>query len=323
MLQQAFKRLRSALSSYWSRSSSPLEIQHKPVSTFFEPSSSSSLSRLPLELVAIILDELAVLDLLDGGTASAPMTAPSREIRMALASCAQVRRSWYWLAQEHLYRSIVVVNLRDCEAFVHAIENNPALALIPRHLVLFGGPVRPSMSSVVEQKLERRHDLLVRVLRLCTGLERVRLTHNWDIFYKLVVVTLSRLEHLSSLYCRPHILEVGENHFSILQAHDVLSRLPPSLQYLFIDSTVGKYDFLHHVPPTIGIVEYQLSSRHEACDPTFVLEELEADLVEGIKATPGGRIRVLHKQDVDSALVGRVLAGFAAQGVELVAVKTT
>lgn len=272
----------------------------------------------------MVLDELAVLDLLDGGTASAPMTAPAREIRMALARCARVSRSWYKLAQAHLYRAIVVGNLRQCEAFVRALEHNPDLALIPRGLVLFGGPVRSSMSCpVVEQKLECRHDLLVRVLRLCTGLERVRLTHNWDIFYKLVVDALSRFEHLSSLYCRPHILEVPPEHFSILQAHNVLSRLPPSLEYLFIDSTAGKYDFLHHVPPTIGLVEYQLSSSHEWCDPTVIFEELEADLVDGIKAIPGGRIRVLHKQDVDSALVGRVVAGFAAQGVELAAVQTT
>ncbi|GAA5838630.1 hypothetical protein JCM9279_003810 [Rhodotorula babjevae] len=318
MLQQAFKRLRSALSSYWSRSPSPLEIQHKPVSNFFEPSSSSSLSRLPLELVALILDELAVLDLLDGGTASAPMTAPSREIRMALSSCAQVGRSWYRLAQKHLYRAIVVVNLRDCEAFVHALENNPTLALIPRHLVLFGSPL---MSSPWESE-DRfgRHHLFVRVISLCSNLERVRLSNKWEVFYRRVVDALARLEHLSALYCRPHILEVGPSYHTLCAA---FARLPPSLEYLFVDSTVGDYDFLHQVPPTIGLVEYQLSGSHEWCDPTFVFEELEADLVEGIKATPGGRIRVLHTQEVDSALVERVVAGFAAQGVELEAVRTT
>ncbi|GAA5889155.1 hypothetical protein JCM8208_007785 [Rhodotorula glutinis] len=275
----------------------------------------------------MVLAHLAVLDELDGGTASAPMTAPSREIRMALSRCARVSRRWYPLAQAHLYRSIVVVNLRQCEAFVRAIELNSDLALIPRHLVLFGGPGLMSgpsdaFNELVNELLGRRHDLLVRVLRLCTQLERVRSTNNLDVFCTGIVDALCDLKNLSALYFRPHILEVFGEHFSLLQAHDILSRLPGSLEYLFVDSTIVNYDSLHSVPPRIALVEYQLSGNHEACDPTFVFEELEADLVEGIKPIPGGHIRVLHKQDVDSALVERVVAGFAAQGVELAAVKT-
>ncbi|KPV72418.1 uncharacterized protein RHOBADRAFT_46869 [Rhodotorula graminis WP1] len=321
MLLHAFKRLGSAVVAYWSSPFSPVDPVTKPRSDLVTSASFVRLARLPLELVAMILNELAVLDELDGGTARAPMMAPSREIRMALSRCARVSRSWYLLAREHLYRSIVVVNLCHCEAFVSAIERNPDLALLSRNLVLFGGTLLASPSAS-EARFERRYDLLVRVLRLCPRLERVRLMHNWDIFCPLVIDALTNLNNLSSLYCRPFVLKIVEQYSSILDAHDLLSRLPPSLSYLFVDGTVGSYDFLHHVPSTIGLVEYRLSNTHQRCDPTFVFQELEADLVEGVKAIPGSHINILHKADVDSALVGRVVAGFAAQGVELAAIRT-
>ena len=268
----------------------------------------------------MVLNELAVLDLLDGGTATAPMTAPAREIRMALARCARVSRAWYKLAQAHLYRAIVVGNLRQCEAFVRTLEHNPELALIPRNLVLFGGPAVACPSG--PDDCFGRHSQFIRVLSLCVHLERIRLTDRWELFYESVIGAISKLRHVSALYFRPHIRQVGLSfeHYSVFS---VLERLPSSLEYVHIDSTVLAYLFMFRVPSHIGLVEYKLSSSNLWCDPVFIFEGLDQFLAIGNWAIPGGRIRILYEHDVDSALVGRVVAGFAAQGVELKAVKTT
>ncbi|GAA5853888.1 hypothetical protein JCM9279_005756 [Rhodotorula babjevae] len=162
------------------------------------------------------------------------MKAPSLEIRAALSRCALVCRSWRRFARAHLYRAVVLTGRRACANFVQAVEHNGTLASSVVNLSYFD-----NVSVDTSRKLphdDGRMSLLARLLRACTGLERLRLCGPWTTLYPDVLKALSAHRALSALYCCSRPSKTGVGLWSLCTF--LPKQLPASLKYLYLDSNV-------------------------------------------------------------------------------------
>ncbi|GAA5894872.1 hypothetical protein JCM8208_006092 [Rhodotorula glutinis] len=274
------------------------------------PAVLSPAARLPVELVAMICNELAVLgqSVWHAGSSTWHLCDQQR----ALAAAARICRRWAGPAQAALLRSLYFSKPDDCADFLAAMEHNPHLLDIPR---LLSFEVDGARLQAAEPHLGMR-DFIPILFVKCPNVEFVYVSAVPDMVSPAFEDAFCSMRHLRTFIfeSKTRSAESGARFQRSMQ------RAPVSLRTLAVYHGVD-IGILFELPGSLETIDYN----YMGDDPLLILSDFSDLLDHDARPIKTSTFSVWVESDFDfdrqpsmpisDDVVEALKAKFAARGV--------
>ncbi|GAA5927337.1 hypothetical protein JCM3775_002520 [Rhodotorula graminis] len=274
------------------------------------PAVLSPAARLPVELIEMICEELAVLDLRvrNPGTTTRYMYSQ----QAALASAALVSRIWAGPAQTALLHSLRFDTADECADFLAAMEHNPHLLGLPRAIDF-------CVTGFIQDDDEAPLDMpnfIATLLEKCRNLETVHIYAERSISSLGFDFAIRNMRHLRhSVFEANPMLGETNNWFN-----DSIRQLPSHVRVVGAYDDAVELDIVFDLPFNLDLLEY----RYMRDEPSLLFHCLDALLEAEDRPFRVSRLNVYVEPDLDlpvvlpmvsADIVKDYTASFAACGV--------
>jgi len=262
----------------------------------------SPAARLPVELVEMICNELAVLDRRVDYAGTQKWHRGCQ--RAALAAAALVSRKWAGPAQTALLRSLYFPSPKQCVGFFAAMEHNPRLL----------GLVSAVVCNVMDYEPDESPDdfpMIPALLEKCHNVEFVCVYAETDINSPGFEYAIRNMKHLRAFIfeSNPGSGDHGNEWFRVSARH-----LPAHLRVLTLQDGTADLDIALDLPFDLDLLEYHYLGAGTS---------LVTHALNGLLGSPrpfriskfNVYVQAIQKPNYSEGDIKRFTAKFAARGV--------